>query len=72
MGYRDVDKSNTSIRFFEKKLLLAIIIILVAGIISAVWFIFVSDTKISLQKTENNVLPPDCYSVNGNITCPKR
>ena len=71
MSYRDVENSNRSVRFFEKKLFLAIIIVLVAGIAFGAWFVFVFNAQ-NAEDTKNTVLPPDCYSINGKQICPKK
>jgi uncharacterized BrkB/YihY/UPF0761 family membrane protein len=71
MSYGNVDKSDGSIRFFERKLFLVLIIALVAGIIFTASFVLVFDTQ-SEEVAKNNLLPPDCYSINGKQVCPKR
>jgi hypothetical protein len=64
----DVDKSNRSFKFFNRKLILAIIIVAAAGITFGIWFLFTySDNAID---TSDNFLPPNCYSINGKQTCP--
>jgi len=64
----DVDKSNRSFRFLNRKLILAIIIVAAAGITFGIWFFFTySDNAID---TSDNFLPPNCYSINGKQICP--
>jgi hypothetical protein len=54
---KENDKSNHSKRSLRKNIILAIIIVTGAGIASAVWFFFVSDTYKMIDDT-NNHLPP--------------
>ena len=56
-----------------KKLILALIIVLVSvvGLIVGVSFFFISDSDNAAQNSEN-YLPPNCYSINGKQTCPKK
>jgi len=70
MSFRDVDKSNPSTRFFGRRLIIIIIIVAVVPITFAVWFFFISDADNAFEDTKN-VLPPNCYSINGKQTCPK-
>jgi len=65
----DVDKSNRSFRFHNRKLILAIIIVAAAGITFGIWFFFISDSDNAID-TSDNFLPPNCYSVNGKQICP--
>jgi len=66
-----VDNSNAPSRFFGRRLILATIIVLVAGVTFGLWFFFISDSN---NGTENSdiYLPPNCYSVNGKQTCPPK
>jgi hypothetical protein len=63
------DINNRSTRFFGKRILLAIIIILIAGLSFAVWYFFISDSN-NVAKNSDVYLPPNCYSVNGKQICP--
>lgn len=65
----DVDKSNRSFRFLNRKLIVAIIIVAAAGITFGIWFFFISDSDNAID-TSDNFLPPNCYSVNGKQICP--
>jgi hypothetical protein len=65
----DVDKSNRSFRFHNRKLILGIIIVAAAGITFGIWFFFISDSDNAID-TSDNFLPPNCYSVNGKQICP--
>jgi hypothetical protein len=51
--------------------MLAIIIVVVAGFVFGVWFFSISESDSAIQNSEN-YLPPNCYSVNGKQTCPKK
>lgn len=62
------DISNRSRRFFGKRMLLVIIIILIAGLTFGVWFLFISGSDNAPQSSDV-YLPPNCYSVNGKQTC---
>jgi len=50
---------------------LLIAAIIIAAIILVVIFVIIPE-KNELEKTNTNYLPPDCYSLNGKIICPKR
>ena len=63
------DVNNRSARFFGKRILLTIIIILVAGLAFGLWYIFIYGSQIAPQNSDV-YLPPNCYSVNGKQTCP--
>ena len=65
----DVGNFNRSSRFYNRKLILAIIIVLVAGITFGVWFFFNSNSDNAIDTSEN-FLPPNCYSINGKQICP--
>jgi flagellar basal body-associated protein FliL len=71
MSFRDADKSNRSRIFSGKSLIIIIIIVAVVPITFAVWFFFISDADNAFEDTKN-VLPPNCYSINGKQTCPKK
>ena len=64
----DVDNSNAPSRFFGRRLILAIIIVLVAGLTFGLWFFFISDSNNAAENSDI-YLPPNCYSVNGKQTC---
>lgn len=59
---------STSKRLLGKKILLAIIIILIVGLAVALWFIFISGSSNTI-KNNNDSLPSNCYSVNGKEIC---
>jgi hypothetical protein len=62
------DTSNRSTRFFGKRILLVIIIILIAGLTVGLVFLFIPESD---NAGKNNViLPPNCYSVNEKQICP--
>jgi hypothetical protein len=65
----DVDNSNRSSRFYNRKLILGIIIVAVAGLTFGVWFFFISNSDNAIDTSEN-FLPPNCYSINGKQICP--
>jgi hypothetical protein len=65
----DIDRRST--RFFGKRMLLAIIIVLAAGLTFGLWFFFISDSNNAIENNDS-FLPPDCYSLNGKQICPKR
>jgi hypothetical protein len=70
MHFRDDDESGSATRFFETKLLF-ILIISAAGITFAIWFFFISGADKASEDVKT-VLPPNCYSINGKQTCPKK
>ena len=51
--------------------ILIIAAIIIAAIMFVVIFLIIPE-KNELEKANTNYLPPDCYSLNGKITCPKR
>jgi len=55
----------------QLKTILLIAAIIIAAIILVVIFVIIPE-KNELEKTNTNYLPPDCYSLNGKIICPKR
>ena len=57
-------------RFFGKKLMIVIIIVLVAGLTFDVSIFFISDSDSGIENNDN-FLPPNCYSINGKQICPK-
>ena len=67
----DVDNSNASSRFFGRRLILVIIVVLVAGLTFGLWFFFISDSDNAVQNSDI-YLAPNCYSVNGKQTCPPK
>ncbi|MGB5091137.1 MAG: hypothetical protein WBN72_09360 [Nitrososphaeraceae archaeon] len=69
MTPEDIDRRST--RFFGKRILFAIIIVLVAGLAFGLWFFFISDSNNAIENNDN-YLPPDCYSLNGKQICPKQ
>jgi len=71
MTTKKFDKSNQSKTFLRNNIIVAIIIIisLVTVTLSVAWFFLIPYAR-NLQDT-NNVLPPDCYSINGKQICPK-
>ena len=68
---KDVDNSNAPSRLFSRRLILAIIIVLVAGLTFGLWFFFISDSNDATENS-NIYLPPNCYSVNGKQICPPK
>lgn len=67
---KDLDNSKPPSRFLGRRLILAVIIVLIAGITFGVWFFFISDSDNAIENSDN-FLPPNCYSINGKHTCPK-
>jgi flagellar basal body-associated protein FliL len=67
----DVDNSNAPSRLFGRRLILAIIIVLVAGLTFGLWFFFISDSNNAAENSDI-YLPPNCYYVNGKQTCPPK
>jgi hypothetical protein len=67
----DVDNSNAPSRFFGRRLILATIIVLVAGVTFGLWFFFISDSNNAGENSDIH-LPPICYSVNGKQICPPK
>jgi hypothetical protein len=67
----DVDNSNAPSRFFGRGLILAIIIVLVAGLTFGLLVFFISDSNNAAENSDI-YLPPNCYSVNGKQTCPPK
>jgi uncharacterized membrane protein (DUF106 family) len=67
--HEDVDDTNARSRFnarsgfFRRKLFLAMVIALFVIIIFFIWFFFVSESNNAV------ILPPNCYSVNGEQIC---
>jgi hypothetical protein len=50
---------------------LIITAIIIAVTIFAVGFFFMDENN-ELENTNTNYLPPNCYSVNGEIICPNK
>ena len=67
----DVDNSNAPSRFFGRRLILVIIVVLVAGLTFGLWFFFISDSDKAVQNSDI-YLAPNCYSVNGKQTYPPK
>jgi hypothetical protein len=65
-----VERSNASTKFFKRRLVLAIIMVLAAGLAFGLWFFFIYDSHDAVEKSEN-YLPPNCYSINAKQICPK-
>ena len=63
--------SNQSRKLLGRRLILAIIIVLVAGLTFGLWFFFISDSNNAAENSDI-YLPPNCYSVNGKQTCPPK
>ena len=66
----DVDKSRYPRLGQRTTILIIAAIIIAAGILTVVFRII--PEKNELENTNTNELPPDCYSLNGKIICPKR
>ena len=62
------DVDNRSARFFGKRILLAIIIILIAGLVLGLSYFFTMGSG-NVIKNNEAFLPSNCYSVNGKQTC---
>jgi len=65
------ENSNQSRRFPGRRLILAIIIVLVASIAFGVWFFFISGSDNTIGNSDK-YLPPNCYSINGKQICPPK
>ena len=63
MTDRNFVKTNVRGGFFRKKLFMAMLIALFVIVVFLVWFFFASDSN-------QTILPPSCYSVNGEQICP--
>lgn len=63
--------SNLSRKLLGRRLILAIIVVLVANIAFGVWFFFISGSDIAIWNSDK-YLPPDCYSINGKQICPHK
>ena len=66
----NVDKSRY-LRLGQRTTIMIIAAIIIAATILVLIFIIIPE-KNELEKTNTNYLPPDCYSLNGKIICPKR
>lgn len=64
------DNSKPSSGFLGRRLILAVIIVLIAGVVFGVWFFFISDSDNEIED-KDSFLPPNCYLINGKQTCPK-
>jgi hypothetical protein len=64
----DVNNSKVPSKFAGKNLRLTVIIVVVAVIIFAMWLFFISGEYDPYY--DNNMLPPNCYSLNGKQVCP--
>lgn len=62
---RDFEKVTIP-RLHQRKVILIIVAIIIAAAIFAVMFFFVGENN----KLQNKNLPPNCYSLNGEIICP--
>ena len=62
------DVNNKSTRFYGKRILLAIIIILIAGLAFGLSYFFMTGSG-NVIKNNDAFLPSNCYSVNGKQTC---
>jgi len=65
------ENSNQSRRFPGRRLILAIIIVLVASIAFGFWFFFISSSDNAIGNSDK-YLPPNCYSINGKQICPPK
>ena len=68
MGFRDVDKSDPSTRLITQKLIFAIIIVSILGMVFAFFFLDAYDDF----DDANYNLPLEWYSLNGKQICQKR
>jgi hypothetical protein len=64
------DNSKPSSGFLGRRFILAVFIVLIAGVAFGVWFFFISDSDNGIEDN-GNFLPPNCYSINGKQTCSK-
>ena len=64
-----IDKSRNS-KLGQRKTIFLIAAIIIAAIILVVIFLIIPEEN-ELEKINTNYLPPDCYSLNGKIICPK-
>jgi hypothetical protein len=65
------ENSNQSRTFPGRRLILAIIIVLVASIAFGFWFFFISSPDNAIGNSDK-YLPPNCYSINGKQICPPK
>ena len=63
------DINNRSTRFFGKRILLVIIVVLAGGLAFGLWYYFISNSN-NIPENTDTYLPPNCYSINGKQTCP--
>lgn len=68
---KHVQDSDQSRWLIGRRLGLAIIIVLVSGIMFGFWFFFISDLDNVIWHNDN-YLPPNCYSINGEQICPPK
>jgi len=66
----DVINSKAPSKFAGKKLRLTVIIVVVAIIIFTIWLFFISVENNPYYN--NDMLPPNCYSLNGKQVCRTR
>ena len=71
MSFRsNIDKSRYP-RLGQRTTIMIVAAIIIAATILIVIFLIMPE-KNELEKANTNYLPPDCYSLNGKIICPKR
>ncbi|MGI0031060.1 MAG: hypothetical protein ACRD80_05705 [Nitrososphaeraceae archaeon] len=66
MPISDNDTKSTLSKFNKRKLIVMTIIISVAAIIIGIWFFFIGEHNFE----STNILPPNCYMINGKQICP--
>ncbi|MGB5090746.1 MAG: hypothetical protein WBN72_07365 [Nitrososphaeraceae archaeon] len=49
----DIDNSNAPSRFFGRRLILVIIVVLVAGLTVGLWFFFIPDSDNAVENSDN-------------------
>ena len=66
MPISDNDSKSTLSKFIKRKLIVITIIITVAAIIIGIWLFFMGELKFE----STDILPPNCYMINGKQICP--
>jgi hypothetical protein len=73
MPFREKTNNSRMPRLRQRKKLLIIAAIIIAATIFVLVFFFMDENN-ELENTNTNTsyLPPNCYSINGEIKCPKK
>jgi hypothetical protein len=71
MSFRGHTGNSRNAILGQRTTILIIAAIIISVGILVVIFLIIPE-KNELEKANTNYLPPDCYSLNGKIICPKR